>query len=137
MKICSVCKQSKSLDNFHNVKAYKDGKANRCKCCDYEAGCKYKKDNPERYKDSRRNVYLKFHYGISYKEFKEMSILQNDVCLICGEKNKTWRLAVDHNHETGEIRGLLCNLCNRALGFFNDDPSRLRRAADYIESKTH
>lgn len=61
-----------------------------------------------------------------------------DVCEICGGYNLTdavkFRcLGVDHDHKSGKFRGWLCDRCNRGIGFFRDDPSKLRRAADYLE----
>ena len=57
---------------------------------------------------------------------------QNGVCAICQQNPKDRRLAVDHDHRTMRVRGLLCNTCNRAIGQMGDDPVRLRRAAEYL-----
>lgn len=68
-----------------------------------------------------------------------MRAAQNDLCAICGRpersmlKGKVRRLAVDHDHKSSKVRGLLCADCNRALGLFQDDPDRLRMAAEYLE----
>lgn len=61
-------------------------------------------------------------------------IVTQGVCAICGEKNKGKRLAIDHCHQSGKIRGFLCTGCNVALGLMGDSPGRLRRAAEYLES---
>lgn len=67
-----------------------------------------------------------------------MSAIQNGVCAICSEpetrkmKGTPAALCVDHNHETGEIRGLLCNRCNRTIGLLEDDPEFFKRAYDYL-----
>ena len=58
---------------------------------------------------------------------------QGGLCAICGRKQPEKWLAVDHDHETGVIRGLLCSRCNSGLGQFKDNPDRLRLAADYLE----
>jgi len=65
-------------------------------------------------------------------EYKAMLEAQGGVCAICSEKPKSGRLAVDHIHGTDKVRGLLCNLCNPALGLFKDDPDRLNAAIEYL-----
>lgn len=72
-------------------------------------------------------------HGLTYQEYQEMYDAQQGRCAICGGLCSTGkRLAVDHNHETGVVRGLLCNHCNRALGFFRDDPLLLQSALEYL-----
>ncbi|TLZ99857.1 MAG: hypothetical protein E6J97_05165, partial [Methanobacteriota archaeon] len=66
-------------------------------------------------------------------EYVAMLEAQGGVCAICKEKPRRSRLAVDHIHGTDEVRGLLCNLCNPALGLFKDDPDRLKAAIEYLE----
>jgi len=68
-------------------------------------------------------------YGISQEVFDEMLADQGERCLICRRKRK---LCVDHDHETGEVRGLLCQQCNIGLGAFGDNPRYLRRAIRYL-----
>lgn len=82
-----------------------------------------------------------FNYG-KYKmrssDYEMMLRDQQGVCAICGAKpQKGKRLDIDHDHETGEVRGLLCGLCNRAIGMLADDPDIIRAAADYVESGGH
>jgi len=63
-----------------------------------------------------------------------MECAQGGVCAICGGINDNDdALSVDHDHETGRIRGLLCSKCNKGLGSFNDDPELLRKAIAYLE----
>lgn len=76
-------------------------------------------------------------YGLTVEEFEEIERQQGGVCRICqcpptGRRNGG-RLHVDHDHETGEVRGLLCYHCNNGLGRFKDDPELLRSAAKYLE----
>ena len=64
-----------------------------------------------------------------------MNEAQNGVCAICGEVNVAGRrLAVDHNHETGQVRGLLCCSCNRGIGFLRDHTDILESAVNYLKS---
>lgn len=78
---------------------------------------------------------LKKRYGIGMPEYLELAEKQDRACAICGSECLTgmW-LAVDHDHETDKVRGLLCFKCNTGLGHFNDDPKTLRKAAEYIEN---
>ncbi len=56
------------------------------------------------------------------------------LCDICGKSSTNGRsLSSDHNHKTGKCRGFLCTRCNMALGYFQDDIARIRKAADYLE----
>lgn len=77
-------------------------------------------------------------YGLSPEEYDNMLHLQGGVCEICHEeetlKNRgnTVTLSVDHDHSTGQVRGLLCSSCNKGLGFFRDSPELLIVAIDYI-----
>lgn len=79
-------------------------------------------------------------FGISTEEYQQKLVDQNNVCAICGRqdhyRNRSGHgirnLAVDHNHETGQIRGLLCGWCNRAVGFLREDPDLARQLADYL-----
>lgn len=86
--------------------------------------------------------YLKKTYGISWEEYILMHHLQNGVCKICGGKGFKMQethqvlLVVDHCHESGKVRGLLCHNCNRGLGLFQDSIDYLLKAAEYLEGAT-
>lgn len=91
-------------------------------------------------RDKVRDNSLKQAFGISLAEYERMFRVQNGVCAICRRPEmalstvrKLKSLSVDHDHETGQIRALLCQKCNSTLGYMDDDPARLRAAADYIE----
>lgn len=81
---------------------------------------------------------LRDSFGMSLKDFQAMHEAQDGKCAICGTKDagthrgKSKALAVDHDHKTGKIRGLLCEACNQGIGKLKDDPEILRKAADYL-----
>ena len=131
MKKCARCGKVKSLDKFHKRARSKDGRASWCKKCikEYRKGY-YNKSN-------YRRTFLKRKYGITLAEYDEMLEIQSGGCAICGKtpKEEGKHLAVDHNHETGNIRGLLCEDCNRAIGMLGEKPQRLRAATLYLEQE--
>lgn len=71
-------------------------------------------------------------YGLAPGEYEAMLERQGGVCAICGKRPVTIRLAVDHDHVTGRVRGLLCKRCNRALGLWEGDVERMERLILYI-----
>ena len=95
---------------------------------------RYSKNNAEKIRVEKRNRNLKSKYGITSQEFDDMAKAQGGCCAICRQPpSGRWRrLVVDHCHSSGRVRGLLCNQCNRALGFLGDDQETLDRAASYL-----
>lgn len=85
-----------------------------------------------------KKSWFNTRYGLTLEEIDAMIARQNGFCAICGEvpradaKGRVFR--VDHDHGTGSVRDLLCNGCNRGLGFFSDCAARLRKAAEYLET---
>ena len=73
-------------------------------------------------------------YGISAAEYEMLLVAQGGRCPICLLPLGTYarQLAVDHDHVTGRVRGLLCHKCNMALGVFKDDVYKLNRAIEYL-----
>jgi hypothetical protein len=88
-----------------------------------------------------RNAQFVKTFGITLADYEAMMVAQAGVCAICSQPetridNRTKqpsRLAVDHCHSTGKVRGLLCSACNKGIGHLKDDPALLRKAADYLE----
>jgi hypothetical protein len=82
----------------------------------------------------RRDVQLRSLYGITQADYDRLLALQYGRCAICGTTKPgtrgTWR--VDHDHETGQVRGLLCDRCNLGIGYMQDDPDILIAAARYV-----
>jgi hypothetical protein len=83
------------------------------------------------HKKSNFKHHLKSQFGISVETFESMRLLQGGKCAICKTK-PTKRLHVDHDHDTGVVRSLLCMPCNTGLGMFRENPDRLDVAADYL-----
>jgi hypothetical protein len=101
----------------------------------------YRASNPRPEDDHRqysRRWILK-QYGMTGEDFANLVRKQHNRCAVCksaspghnGHKNTSW--CVDHDHVTGQVRGLLCRRCNVALGLLNDDPAVVRAAARYIQ----
>jgi hypothetical protein len=86
-------------------------------------------------KESQKNSQLKSRFNITLEEYNKMFQKQNGVCAICGknEEIKGRSLAVDHNHQIGKVRGLLCGKCNKMLGLSNDNIIILESAINYIK----
>jgi len=102
------------------------------------------KDRTRRLSRVRHN-HLQRKYGIGAEDYEVMWQRQGGMCRICGKpetrlvpaSDSTVNfLAVDHDSITGQVRGLLCAQCNRAIGLFNHNPDLLRQAADYLERRT-
>lgn len=92
---------------------------------------KFKIDNPDYFK----NKHLESTYGISIDEYNNKLIIQNNRCAICGKHESEinrGRLFVDHDHDTGKIRGLLCQKCNSALGMVDEDTDILFSMVSYL-----
>lgn len=103
----------------------------------------YKKDEKfssleyrqQNYLKNGRNRALKLKYGITVDEFNVMLASQGGRCAICGRPDSgklDSGMNVDHSHESGKVRGILCHYCNVGLGNFQDNPEILLSAADYL-----
>ncbi len=107
---CSRCRQIKPKSHFYRRSARARGYSSECKPC-YKAQPRY------RDAEKRRDETLRRRYGISAQDYDLLLAGQGGVCALCGnEAYGRARLHVDHDHETGDVRGLLCFHCNTALG---------------------
>lgn len=130
MKNCSKCNLSKPLSDFYKAQT-------SCKECCKIATKKWKSANQNKVK----NYYLNKGYSISIEEYQSMFDAQGGICKIClrpesmvdNRSGKVKNLAVDHCHESGKVRGLLCYNCNVAIGFLRDNSEVVQRAADYLK----
>lgn len=85
--------------------------------------------------DATRASYLKRVYGITLEQYACMLDHQQGACWICGWQWREGkrRLAVDHDHKSNIVRGLLCYRCNKGIGVFRDNASTLKRASEYLQ----
>jgi len=148
IKQCAECGEVKDTGQFYKDKIRKGGFARLCKDCDKKLSKErnksevrkeymkvYRKNKPKPTKEQNKESYLRSVYGISLETYNNMWERQEGCCAICRKHQTRFKkaLAVDHNHATGGVRGLLCSACNTALGLMQDDKDRLRKAAEYLE----
>ena len=161
-KTCKHCGERKSLELFYADSAARDGHRPECRACTAARRQRFFRQNREReiarvrewqqanserhlesqrrrrqdpaVKRRQRAGYLRRKFGISVEQYDEMLAAQGGVCALCGRPpTEGISLHVDHEHETGAIRKLLCFRCNNALGDLGDDPDLLRAAARYLD----
>lgn len=153
VKTCTRCGETKPLTEFNARSRAKDKRRSDCRACSRESNAEWYHRNRERARKTRLDWHRK-NPGWSaayYEANKEHIIARNQRsrvkrlyglaageyealiargCVICGTCEG--RICVDHDHESGAVRGALCNACNSMLGLARDDPGRLRAAADYV-----
>lgn len=147
LKWCGLCKQNLPLDQFHASTRTYDGLSRSCKACAHANHSRWRiknkpytntKQRERRANDPKRySEYARRHaYGLVPGEYDRMLAEQEGRCAICltdtpgGPHNV---FAVDHCHDTGTVRGLLCTSCNNGLGRFKHRSDYLRAAAEYID----
>lgn len=126
-----LCSRKHEYQNTGKSLRYKSHKS--CVICNSLQRKEWERKNPEKAKRNKRENDLKNDYGISIDEYSKMLAIQGGVCAICKRPPKGNRLlCIDHNHDNGEIRGLLCDGCNRGIGFLEEDIDRLKSAIVYL-----
>jgi hypothetical protein len=156
-----VCDEFEPLVDFYKAAGARDGYRSECKACNLarrasvyrdnprpaiERATKWQRENPERHRErqreyaesgkkkvSDRKSHSKRKYGLTLEQFDEMLASQGRGCAICGNPDAD---NVDHDHETGRVRGILCWDCNIALGKFADDEDRALAAGGYLSGNT-
>lgn len=123
-------KQRAEKDKNRHVKRIEQGVCWRC-------GSYKERDvqHCDRCSKSRKSNTLKSRYGIGIDEYNALLAVHEGTCWICHKTEKLNHgvLVVDHDHKTGKVRGLLCDICNHGIGKFLDSPELLRHAAEYVE----
>jgi len=136
-KVCKKCGIDKPTTNFSPLKTTANKLQTYCKeCRRTHAKQKYKSDGVYREIKAQKRMdrHKRATYGISEAEYVAMLAKQQNKCTICNNLDPSGkRLAVDHCHTTGIIRGLLCCNCNRAIGMMQDSPDLLIKAAEYLK----
>ena len=148
---CTKCGETKPRTEFSRDKRRPDGCQSWCKLCKAVYQRKYNAEHKEQTAAYRRKYYaehpekirggsysrdyhLRHHYDISLATYNAMLKHQGGGCAICGKaRDRDGKyLSVDHDHETGEIRGLLCSQCNHALGLLQESEELCLSAASYL-----
>lgn len=128
LKECVTCKITKPITEYHKNKNTRFGLSANCKQCSLNHRISYK------------DTLLYKKYKLPNGQFNIMLKNQKNRCLICkntfGEMPSTMAV-VDHCHETGVVRGLLCGFCNKSLGGFKDNPESLHSAFIYLQNNYH
>ncbi|WP_208115423.1 endonuclease VII domain-containing protein [Nocardia ignorata] len=126
--VCVACSTAKPLSDFGKGRLNRRGVKYHCKTCRAEEWNRLPKLR-------KRRVYK---YGLTVDDYERMWKAQDGKCAICRLPQKRYSdgrlidLAIDHCHATGQVRGLLCSGCNRAIGLVDDDPAILEAAAAYL-----
>ena len=127
--ICSNCKTNKPENDFYIRRNRKKKLTSWCKSC--------LKEHRDKYAIQARIKGRCRTYNITEKNIKELYIKTKSRCQICGiaeEDTKKKSLCIDHNHLTGEIRGLLCDDCNVAIGRFKDNIEYIKNSIIYLQN---
>lgn len=140
LRYCPTCKRVLPLNDFSTRRAGTKI-APHCKECTREWSLSHqdtlgikKKEKYKKEREKRRDSILRTRFGINLMEYNALLDKQHHQCIICGLTDATngKALAVDHNHKTGTIRGLLCNNCNVCVGFLKDKPEIAVSIAKYL-----
>jgi len=143
-KVCSHCKAKKSLIDFHKDRTRYDGYKDSCKFCMNKYNRALYKQNSQKYinkvlkqREQNKGVYLDYmadyglqkNFDLSLVDYDKMLINQKECCAICGKhiSEESKRFAVDHNHKTNEVRGLLCMSCNTKLGWYERQKENIEK----------
>jgi hypothetical protein len=139
MKTCKICETEKPLSEYtvRKIDGWRHNKCNQCRASEELARHRRRRrDNPVGSSLTARKAHLKRKFGLTVERYEEMLAAQGGTCALCGGSDpkaaRGGAFAVDHCHETGKVRALLCSPCNKGIGLLGDDPDRLLAAAMYL-----
>ena len=139
-KVCTMCGEEKPVSAYRSRGgAMRHLLKSRCNTCLYKEHRRWTEENPDRVREYRTKDAWTLakrcaRRGITPEQLVDTFERQECCCAVCRNEIKLMDSAIDHNHETGEFRGVLCKQCNRALGMFQDSPTVLRNALEYLEA---
>lgn len=144
-KACTSCGEDRLFSEFRKDKSAYDGLTQKCNPCFsiyqkkwYEKNKETQKANAKEYRKknplSHFQSHIKREYGITLEDYNSMFTAQGGCCAICNvhQKDIEKRLSVDHCHNSGTVRGLLCNNCNTSIGLIKEDVGILGAAIEYL-----
>lgn len=133
IKTCSACKAALPLELFGVASGYRDGRRGQCNPCRTKKQTERLRANPDKRRNSQqiRTNDLRQRYGLSVDDYSRMKAAQGGRCRICDRPSSP--LVVDHCHESGHVRGLLCRRCNFALGAVGDNLDGIARFVAYLQ----
>ncbi len=137
-RVCTKCKIRKLFSEFYSHSTGKYKLSSICKECDSLTCKAWKAKNKERAAHSKREYNLKRRYGIDIEFYEYLLKSQGGKCAICDNTlgtNDGHRLAVDHCHKTKKVRGLLCKVCNNAIGLFRENELYFKNAIKYLKGE--
>lgn len=134
MKSCNVCGVELVIGTTW-TEARKKHHMNSCNSCNHTKSKTWKQENKQAAQDSQRKSMRKLRYGLTEEAFSLRYTEQGGCCAICSTPLETTgkNTHIDHDHNTGKVRGLLCNNCNTGIGKFSEDTVTLQKAILYIE----
>jgi hypothetical protein len=132
---CFDCGGIMTLDKFNNHNKGFAGKKTHCKECQKIRKSKCIENNKDTHKNNQKKWQLTRRlrkYGLTLEQYEVIMLKQNNKCRICGDSISMKTVAIDHCHNEGHVRGVLCGTCNSGLGFFKDNTESLKKAIDYL-----
>ncbi|HYP22377.1 MAG TPA: endonuclease VII domain-containing protein [Actinomycetota bacterium] len=123
--VCTKCGLDRALDEFPRNKRGPYGRHWYCKACHSIQNRASRARN-----GGARKYHIKRRYGLSLEDFDALLAMQGFLCPICLKRPA---VHVDHDHSTGTVRGVLCEMCNGGLGQFRDNPATIESAIAYLE----
>lgn len=139
-KYCGRCHTVKPESEFYKDRKRPDGLADRCKACNLQLTLEFREKHPGYQRLAQFYYRVKKEFGLTPDQYRAMYEAQQGLCAICGspeaarsEKGGNKVLCVDHDHELGHVRELLCGKCNSAVAFVRDNSELALKVAEYLK----